>query len=736
MSVNHRVARHEFSVGDLPPETFRVVNFEGEESISKLYHVEINLVSNDPAVAFKDVVGQSGLLTMLRGDDASPLYGLVVGFEQAGMLHAQTDYPYQYRVALVPHLSVLAMTTQSRIFQNLTVKEIVTQILDDHGVVASVDFHGTYAAREYCTQYQETDLAFVQRLLEYEGAYYYFDHVHDVQKGSSGSAVETVIIRDTASEDVVPIELSPGVPYRQSAGLMSADGDEFIGAFVVRQQLVTAQAEVVDYNYRTAETKILEPSKKNADQAAGSASEFAVHADTPDRAKTLASVRSEEIEASRLVMTGDSDVQRFRAGFTFDLKDHYRDDLNTSYRLTSVRHVGGQASAAGGDAGGATLGYRNAFTCVPASVAWRPARLTPEPRLPGILTARVETTGGDYAPVDEYGRYRVRFPFDQSSTPQAGATKAVRMAQPYSGPGYGHHFPVHAGAEMVVACVNGNVDRIVGLSTIWNSTETSPVTSDNATQNVLRSWGKNELRFDDKKGHEDVYLRATKNHTVSVVNSESISVGADRSQSVGHDESLTVGNDQTETVGNDLLLTVGANRRRGVGADDDLSVGGNRSADIGGTDSTNVGGTRMRYCGSSSIETVAADRMTSIGAVDQTEVGADQNVSVGGTRLLVVSGDQTTDVGGNTAHTTSGTLTIHADGETGITSPSKITINSDSEITLVCGASSITLTPAGIVIDGVKVTSSASAAHETTGLTVSSKASAVNEVAGAVVKLN
>ena len=730
-----RIARHEFAVGTLAPDTFRVVDFDGSEAISQLYHVEINLVSNDPAIAFADVVGRRAALTMFRGDDPSPFLGTVAGFEQAGMHHGQTDYPYLYRAALVPAMARLALTHKSRIFQNLTVEEIVTKVLGEHDVLLDIRLDGTYAAREYCTQYQESDLAFVQRLLEYEGIYYYFDHSGENTKDGDGRLAERVVIRDSSAGDTVSIQQPAKTPYRQSGGLLSADGTEFVTDFVVRQQLVTAKAEVVDYNYRTADTKIVGASDERTEQTAGSASQYGINADTPGRAKALADVRGQEIEAARLVMTGVSDVQRLRSGYVYDLADHYRDDLNQSYRITRVHHVGGQASAAQSGEG-ASLGYRNDFTCVPASVAFRPPRLTPEPRLPGVLTARVETTGGDYAPLDEHGRYRVRFPFDQGDAGDAQATKAVRMAQPYTGPGYGHHFPVHAGAEMVVACVDGNVDRILGLSTVWNSTETSPVTSDNATQNVLRSWGKNEIRFDDKKGAEDIYMHATKNHTVTVVNSESISVGADRSQSVGHDETLSVGNDQTETVGTNLSLSVGVNRTRTVGADDALAVGANRTADIGGTDQTNVAGNRLRNCGASSIETVAADRMTAVGATDQTEVGGDQNVSVGGTRLLIISGDQSTEVGGDTAHTTSGTLTVHSDGEMALDSPSSITIKSDSEITLVCGSSSITLTQSGIVIDAVKVTSSAKAAHETSGMTVSSKATAVNEVAGATVKLN
>lgn len=712
--LHHRIATHEFTASALLPDTFRVVAFEGHEALSQPYRFEIHLISNDPEIPFADLIDKPATLTMLRGDDPAEVDGVVTDFEITGMHDGQTEYPYTYRAVLAPRLSRLALHSQSRIFQHLTVGEIVDKVLSDAGVDLEMHLNETYEPREYCTQYKETDLDFVQRLMEYEGIHYCFRHA---------DGAETVVIRDTA-RDADAIAGPPDLPYRHSAGLISADSVEVVNVFGARQQLVTGKTEITDYNYRTPTTKIRGESEINPDQAVGLLSDYGVHAATVARAKRLAKVRNEEIETTRLVMTGEGDCQRFRTGFTFDLFEHFRPDLNQTYRLTAVHHAGGHTGAAhgsdDGSAGSDATAYRNRFVCVPATAPYRPPRLTPEPKLPGVLTATVESAGGDYAPVDEHGRYHVRMPFDIGDAATAQASKAVRLAQPYTGPGYGHHFPVHKDTEMVVACVDGNVDRIVGLSTIWNGVQTSPVTSDNAAKNVMRSWGKNELTFDDTKGAEEVFLNGTKNHRVTIATDESITVGNDRTNKVVNNETVSVGVNRTSSVGSDDALTVGNNQT--------LDVGVNRTASVGSDEALTVGANRTLEVGSNETITVGADRSLTVGSNESLSVGSNQDVTVGA--------NQSTTVGGNTQHVTSGTLDVGSDGAMTLSSPSKILISSQSEIELVVGGSSIKIGPAGIEFASPQITSAATAKNEMSGAMIKVAGTAATEITGAMVKIN
>ena len=183
---------------------------------------------------------------------------------------------------------------------------------------------------------------------------------------------------------------------------------------------------------------------------------------------------------------------------------------------------------------------------------------------------------------------------------------------------------------MVIACVDGNVDRVLGLSTIYNPTQASPVTSDNAAQNVIRSWGKNELRFEDKKGAEDVYLHATKDHTVSVVNNESVSVGSDRAKKVANDETLSVGHDQDEKVGNNATLS--------VGNDQVLKVKAHRSIEVGSDHKETIGGSMELIVTMTSKESVLLAKTIQVGGalalkvvgVKSETVGASSSEKIGG----------------------------------------------------------------------------------------------------------
>ena len=494
--MNHRIARHEFACSAIS-SAFRVVGFTGTEAISQPYRFEIELVSDDPEIDFSDVIDQPATLTMYRGDDPSEVDGIVTSLQQLHQTGAQSEFRYGYRAVLEPRLSRLTFSMQSRVFQNRTVEEIVTQILDEAGVDVEFDLKDSYAPREYTTQYKETDLAFVQRLLEFEGIHYAFRHE---------DGAETLVVSDDA-KSATPIEGDPEIAYSHADGLRPSDSLETIRDFVLEQRLVTGMTRVKDYNYRTPEANVFSENELEAKGSTGVHSDYGVHAKDTDAADRLSKIRAEEIESQRVTVTGTGDCLRFRAGQTFSLRDHYRDGLNQTYLITSVQHTGAQPDTAEASVADEALpNYSNAFTCIPASAPFRPPRLTPEPKLPGVMTAKVESGGGDYAYIDDEGRYRVKMPFDLADAEAGGASKPIRLAQPYTGAGYGMHFPVHADAEMVFACVDGNVDRPLGLSTVPNPSQGSPVTSENRSRNSIITSANNRIELDDDTGNERIKL--------------------------------------------------------------------------------------------------------------------------------------------------------------------------------------------------------------------------------------
>lgn len=708
--ASHLTARYVFKASVLPDDALAVVDFVGDEALSQPFRFVANLVSSDPDIDFEKVVNEPASLLMLRGDDVAPVHGIVTDFQQGRMVSMTLGDRYLYRAVLVPRLHRLSFSHQSRIFQNLTVEEIVTKVLaesDLSGADVQFKLQGSYSPREYCTQYKESDLAFIQRLLEYEGIRYFFEH---------GDSHETLVITDDPAA-TPPIAGDDALHYHLGGGLAAAETTETVREFVTHQKIVTGRVVLKDYNYRTPGEPLQSESQLNGEMP-GVFYDYGIHVKDAGEGARLAKVRNEEIESQREQMVGESDCLRLRAGASFTLKSHYRDGMNQVYLLTHVHHAGRQPDASPFIAGDLDVPeYTNGFTCVPATAPYRPPRTTPEPKIPGVMTAMVESGGGDYAYLDDQGRYRLKMPFDLSDATDGSASKAIRLAQPYTGPDYGQHFPVHKGAEMVFACVDGHVDRPLGLATVPNPTQQSPVTSGNAPQNVIRTWGKNELTFDDTQGSEDIFLFATKDHTVKVTNDETASVGHDRERTVGNDETLTVGHDQDEEVGHDAKLS--------VGNDQVLNVGAYRSIVVGADHKETIGGSMELVVTMTSKESVLLAKTIQVGGMLGLKVVGLKSETVGGASTENIGGMKSVKVLGTITHKCAKTYTVDTNKDFSVTAKGggkmvfgkngtiqasdNITVKAGKEaeivvadqLTIKCGAASIVMKKNGdVVING------------------------------------
>ena len=713
------VAQLTFESANLEPETFQVVRFEGEEQLSQPFRFVIELLSEDPAVALSDVVNQPAALTV----HGVAVHGIVEDIQQRG----HTAEYYGYQVVLVPHFALLGLSYQSRIFQEMTVEDIVGEVLDElSGLKYRFELDGSYLTRRYTVQYQETDLNFVSRLLEHEGIWYYFEHTDG----------DDVLVMTDSPTGGPPIEGDSTLPYNVGAALVAEEEVEAVREFVCHQRVVTGKVVLKDYNYETPDTELVSESQINAEMP-GVRYEYGPNYPDQGEGDRLARIRNEEIECRRLVMRGDSDSPRFHAGFKFTLDKHFRDDLNTDFLFTHVRHVGDQGAALpwlspGEDA----PGYRNEFTCIPTEVPFRPPRVTPIPRLHGILTAKVETAGGDYAYIDDMGRYRVKMPFDLSDAGDGTASLPIRMAQPNSGPGYGMHIPNHAGTEMVWACINGDPDRPLALSTVPNPSQASPSTGSNNSQSVFRSWGQNELMFDDAIGSENIFLHATKDrntvvandHTESVGNDQTMSVGNDRVRDVGNDETISIGNnqtisvgtnrdksvgvDQSESIGSNKTIDVGSNHTETIGADKTLSVGSNHTESIGSNMTVTVGSNRDKTVGADQSESVGSNKTISVGSNHTETIGADSSETVGDNKSVDVGADASLNAGSNISHSAGDDVSVQAGKKMALTSGDdfsisggkKGTITIADELTIKCGSASISMKKNGdITIKGKKI---------------------------------
>jgi len=499
-----------FESAQLASDTFEVVRFEGTEGISQLFEFELQLVSKDPDIDFSKVVDSPATFTMMRGDDSVPVSGIVTDFSLRGR---SADY-VAYHATLRPRLHRLSLSYGSRIFQEKSVEDILRTVLDENGLTSSdyrFALQASYAPREYCVQYQETDLNFISRLMEFEGIYYFFEH---------GGGQEKLVVTDAKSEhEKIPDPAT--LRYHEGAGGMVDEDMETVKEFVCEEQVTTGTVQLKDYNYRTPETMTTE-SSTNGDMP-GTRYEYGEHFQDASRGQRLAEIRSEETEAHRRTMTGESDGVGMRSGQLFSLEKHYRKELNADYLITEIEHYGSQRAGLDVDAawprqdGETDPRYRNRFTSIPATVQYRPPRETPKPEVPGVLTAKIESAGGDYAYIDDQGRYRAKMHFDQlegerGQRSEGKRTLPIRMKQPYSGPDYGMHFPNHADTEMIVAFENGDIDRPVAMGTAPNPSNTSPSVSENKMENILRTHAGNQLIMDDTIDETKVRLESADKH--------------------------------------------------------------------------------------------------------------------------------------------------------------------------------------------------------------------------------
>ena len=491
---------YEFSPDALGAETLKVVSFKGEENVSRLFSYKFDLISPKTDINPADILNKGATFFLhLEESDHGPtkIHGIVSHFEQ----HGKTKDFVFYSAVLVPAFWRSTLTYQSVVYQDVNVQELIQKVLEDSGYKMGTDFtfklSGSYPTLEYVVQYKETDFDFINRRLEHYGIFYYFDH-------SNGN--DMIVFADANNSFG---EIKGSVNYDESYAYLGSG--TAIGELTFQQKVVSGKVMLNDYNYRHPETSLV-VEKPIDSKAPGVFYDYGAHYKNESEGNFLAEIRKEEIICWSKLFKGTSDCHVFKAGYAFEIGRHYRDDWNARYILTGVDSVGDQRQVFPflNQPEKAPPVFQNTFTAISEDQVFRPKKLTEIPRIHGIMTAKLESGVNDeYAYVDDHGRYKVKVPFDLNTTASGEASREVRMSQPYSGPDYGMHFPNHKDSEMLWSCIDGDPDRIIGLGTIYNSNNPSPVVATNKKQNVLRTKARNELIMDDTSDKTWILLKST-----------------------------------------------------------------------------------------------------------------------------------------------------------------------------------------------------------------------------------
>lgn len=513
--------------------------FTGREELSGLFHYDLELLSENDAVAARDVVGK-GVTWVVQHVDRAPrhFHGVVrrfvAGARKCRELRA-------YRAEVVPWLWFLTCTSNCRIFQNKTTPEIVSQVFDDLGFGDyELNLKGHFVKRDYCVQYRETAFNFVSRLLEEEGIFYYFKH----QEGK-----HTLVLADAPSayRDV------PETPVTYALGTRAQN---HVSSWEHRYEFCSGKVAHTDYNFETPGVSLLGDTNTLLDLPGSEKFERfdypGLYQKKPDGAVAV-KLRMEEEEVHHDVATGTSRCCTFTPGGKFTLEGHDCEAENQAYLLTAVKH---RALDAGYASAGEESEYGNTFRCVPATVPFRPARTTRKPVVQGPQTAVVVGPKGEEIHVDKYGRVKVQFHWDRLGKKDANSSCWVRVAENWAGGGWGMLFHPRVGQEVVVDFLEGDPDRPLVTGRVYNANLMPPCTlPDHKTQSTIKTHSTpdgeadnfNELRFEDRKGAEEIYFHAERDFKRVVENNDTLEVGFDKKDR--GDQVIKVFNNQSLHVG-------------------------------------------------------------------------------------------------------------------------------------------------------------------------------------------
>jgi type VI secretion system secreted protein VgrG len=485
-------------------DTFQVVRFSGEEGLSRPYAFDILLVTGNKDLDPTTLVQSTAVFTLKLDQGELPFHGIPALFE---MQDAFQDHVF-YRVVLAPKLWWLTLTRHNQIFLDQDIQGFLTAALTDGGLTPGQDFEfrlsRIYPVREYVCQYRESHFDFISRWLERDGLYYFFE------QSASG---EKMIITDIRTSHA-PMQGAETLAYRPPSGLEQPKGAGAIQRFSRTRRQTPQSVSVSDYDFRKPSTRPRGETSVSG-QGQGERHLFGEGVRTEEEAKALAKVRAEELACRETTHDGASSSPQVRSGYLFQLQGHFRDAVNTSYLTTWVRHEGGQEAylshSLGINLAGApdTPYYRNTFTAIPANIQYRPRRKTVKPKCYGVLSATIDASqSGQYAEVDERGRYKVILPFDLSGRRDGKASSWLRLIEPYGGQDHGLHYPLHKGCEVLLVFMDGDPDRPVIQAAVPNPAHPSLVTNDNNTKCLLTTSGGNLIHIENQEGSERILMQS------------------------------------------------------------------------------------------------------------------------------------------------------------------------------------------------------------------------------------
>jgi type VI secretion system secreted protein VgrG len=527
-----------------------LAGFRGSEGISRLFSFDLAMVSENHNIAFESIMGRNVTISVFFHDgDKRYLNGIIARFSQGrggGDKGGDPRFSH-YKATMVPWPWLLTMTADSRIFQKMSVPDIVEKVFKEKGFTDyRLQLNSTYEKKDFSVQYRETDFNFIARLLENEGIYFFFEH----ENGK-----HTMVMGDNPQAHK-PCPKQKRAKYQISGSALLEE--DVITGLEKMEEIRPGKYSLNDFNFEIPNTglEVNVPSKHKSGPGEREIYDYPGLYQKRMEGDRLAKIRMEEEETQLTGIHGSSKCKAFVSGYRFSLAGFYRDEMNEKdYLLTSVAHEADQ----GWDED-TSLAYTNAFACIPFDVPFRPKRVTPRPVVPGAQTAIVVGPSGEEIYTDRHGRVKVQFHWDREGKKDENSSCWIRVSQGWAGSNWGALYLPRIGQEVIVDFIEGDPDRPIVTGRVYHGTNKPPYPlPDDRTKSTIKSDsspggnGSNEIRFEDKKDKEEVYLHGQKDLMIVIEHDKNQRIGRNETSQIEGSRDITVKKTNTLKAGKAII---------------------------------------------------------------------------------------------------------------------------------------------------------------------------------------
>lgn len=654
---------------------FVVVGFTATETVNAPFEIVIELASDDPNIDLHELMDADACLGIFdKYSQPRFLHGIVTEIEKGQSGIRRTFYS----VVLRPSIHRLAHTSDSRIWQETDIPSLVREVLNEHNI-ANVDWRldATYASREYATQYRETALDFIMRVLAEEGIFYFFEHTE---------AGHTMVITDSPLATPV-LKHAETITCNTNTG--GQNRGSWISQFSQRERLRSSAYEMNEYTFKNPAARMT--TQRSQQENNGLQGDYPLY-DFPGRYKDPDKIgdvftkhRMESVRVDATTGHGVTNNVHLSAGYHFSITDHEDANANASQFILSVSHSGQQTSALEEDAGSEPTTYQASFATMPARLPYRPP-LARKPVVDGPQIAMVTGPEGEEIYTDEYARIKCHFYWDRRSNKDEHSSCWIRVSQNWAGGTWGHMAIPRIGQSVIIDFLEGDPDQPIVTGRTYHATERPPYKlPEHKTRMTIKSdthkgEGFNELRFEDEAGKEEVRIHAQRDMNTIVRNNSAKLITENYSEIVGENRLEETLGHYYQAVGASMSIVVGESGQSALQGTD-LGMGRNlvskASEKLSGMDGlSGTNGSLTLTCDGDRHDITNKNSSEIVGGKKQTTISQEYNLSVQSNAHEVVGENKTSNVSGWVSNTAGHSYSI-------VCGKSKIVMHSDGRVDIV-----------------------------------------------------